>query len=368
MEPLVGLAARSKRISVIAPTYNEVANVVPFAERVKSALTGCDWELLFVDDNSADGTAQKAFEYGVTEPRVRPIIRFSDRGLAKSSIQGMLTAKGDLLCVMDADGQHDPSVVLEMVELMEREGLDIVSAARRLEDNQKMEGLSPLRRKLSQIGNALSSFVIGRKLSDPLTGFFVIRRDRFLQIGPKLGDPGFKLLLDILYSDKALRHGEVYFDFGTRLHGNSKLDSYVLWKFATFLMSKMTKGIVPANLISFLFVGGSGVFVHFAVLYSMFAVSTSFATAQTVATLVAATSNFLLNNLLTFQDRRLRGIRLISGYFKFLAVSAVGIVANVSAATLAYENLIHVVFIATLAGIAIDTVWKFVIANRFIWK
>lgn len=358
----------SKRISIIAPTYNEVKNVIPFAERVKTALADRDWELLFVDDNSADGTAQKAFDYGKIEPRVRPIIRFADRGLAKSSIQGMLSAKGDLLCVMDADGQHDPAVLIEMVDRMERDGLDIVSAARRLEDDQALEGLSPLRRKLSQIGNALSSFVIGRKLSDPLTGFFLIRRDRFLKLAPDLGDPGFKLLLDILYTDKTLRHGEVFFDFGTRLHGNSKLDSYVLWKFATFLMSKMTRGIVPASLISFLFVGGSGVFVHFAVLYSALAASASFAIAQTIATLIAATSNFLLNNLLTFQDRRLHGLRLISGYLKFLAVSAVGIVANVSAATLAYENLIHVVFIATLAGIAIDTVWKFVIANRFIWK
>lgn len=358
----------SNRVSIVAPTYNEVANVVPFAERVKSALADFDWELLFVDDNSADGTARKVFEYGTTEPRVRPIIRFTDRGLAKSSIQGLLSAKGDFLCVMDADGQHDPAVLIEMIERMERDGLDIVSAARRLEEDQALEGLSPLRRRLSQIGNALSSFVIGRRLSDPLTGFFLIRRDRFLEIAPKLGDPGFKLLLDILYSDMTLRHGEVYFDFGTRLHGSSKLDSYVLWKFATFLMSKMTKGIVPANLISFLFVGGSGVFVHFAVLYLILALSASFPTAQTIATLVAATSNFLLNNLLTFQDRRLRGTRLITGYLKFLAVSAVGIVANVSAATLAYENLIHVVFIATLAGIAIDTVWKFVIANRFIWK
>lgn len=356
------------RISIIAPTYNEAKNVVPFAERVKTALADHDWELLFVDDNSADGTAQKAFDYGKTEPRVRPIIRLTDRGLAKSSIQGLLSAKGDVLCVLDADGQHDPSVVLEMVGRMERDGLDIVSAARRLEDDEALEGLSPLRRKLSQIGNALSSFVIGRKLSDPLTGFFLIRRDRFLKLAPELGDPGFKLLLDILYTDKTLRHGEVFFDFGTRLHGTSKLDSHVLWKFATFLMSKMTRGILPANLISFLFVGGSGVFVHFAVLYAALGLNASFATAQTVATLVAATSNFLLNNLLTFHDRRLRGPRLVSGYLKFLAVSAVGIVANVSAATLAYENLIHVVFIATLAGIAIDTVWKFVIANRFIWK
>ena len=357
-----------KRLSIIAPTYNEIGNVIPFAERVKSTLAGIDWEILFVDDNSADGTARKAFEYAADDARIRTIIRLDDRGLARSSIQGMLSARGDLLCVMDVDGQHDPAVLVDMIARLESDNLDIVSAARRLEADRALEGLSPLRQRLSTFGNWLSSLVLGRKLSDPLTGFFVMRRSSFLDVAPRLGDPGFKLLLDILYSNKKLRHGEVPFDFGVRTHGESKLDIYVVWKFVTFLLSKMTGGFLPVSLISFLFVGGSGIFVHFAVLYSVLAFALPFIAAQTVATLVAATSNFLLNNLLTFQDKRLYGWKKTLGYVKFLAVSAVGIVANVSAATLAYERLVHVVFLATLAGIAIDTVWKFVIANRFIWK
>jgi len=363
-----GSVVPSIRLSIIAPTYNEAGNIIPFIERVKSALDSFDWEILVVDDNSADGTAQKAFDYGISDRRIRTIIRLDDRGLAKSSIQGMLSARGDLLCVMDADGQHDPATLVDMVAHLERANLDIVSAARRLEGDHAVEGLSPIRHRLSNLGNSLSSLVLGRKLSDPLTGFFIIRRNRFLELAPKLGDPGFKLLLDILYSDKNLRHDEVLFDFGVRMHGESKLDIYVIWKFVTFLLSKMTGGLLPVSLISFLFVGGSGIFVHFTVLYALLSSSAPFIVAQALATLLAATSNFLLNNLLTFQDRRLRGWGKALGYVKFLALSAVGIVANVSAATLTYERVVHVVFLATLAGIAIDTVWKFVIANRFIWK
>lgn len=357
-----------RSLSVIAPTYNESDNILPFIERAKEVLGQFDWEIIFVDDNSPDGTAEKVFHLAKTDHRIRSITRLSDRGLAKASIQGMLSARGELLCVMDVDGQHDPAVINEMAERLEREGLHIVSAARRLERDEEMAGLSPLRQKLSTFGNWLSGIVLGRKLSDPLTGFFIISRDSFLQTAPRLGDPGFKLLLDILHSNKTLRHAEVPFDFGVRLSGQSKLDVYVIWKFATFLLSKLTGGILPVSLISFLLVGGSGIFVHFAVLYAALSLSFPFAVAQTVATLIAATGNFLLNNLLTFRDRRLRGWGKLWGYLKFLGVSAVGIVANVSAATLTYERLVHVVFVATLAGIAIDTVWKFVIANRFIWK
>lgn len=356
------------RLSIIAPTYNEVDNVIPFIERVKSTLSDLDWEIVFVDDNSADGTALRVFDYAANEPRVRAIIRLNDRGLAKSTIQGMLSARGELLCVMDADGQHDVAVIAQMIERLRQDDLDIVSAARRLNEGEPLDGLSASRRRLSVFGNWLCSFVIGRKMVDPLTGFFVLRRDSFLKLAPELGDPGFKLLLDILYTDKSVKHGEVPFDFGVRTHGQSKLDTQVIWKFLTFLLSKMTRGILPPSLISFLIVGGSGVFVHLLALYGALSFSSTFVVAQTFATLVAATSNFLLNNRLTFRDRRLQGTKLLSGYLKFLAVSAVGIVANVSAATITYEQFIQVVFIATLAGISIDIVWKYVVANRFIWK
>ncbi len=356
------------KISIVGPTFNEAENVEPFVRRVEAALEGRQWEILFVDDNSRDGTAGRVFELAADDERLRLILRLSDRGLAKSSIQGMLSAKGDLLCVMDVDGQHDPAVIETMITRMDAERLDVVSAARKLEDMEDGDALSPLRNNISKLGNRLCSLVLKRDLSDPLTGFFIIRRDAFLRAAPHLGDAGFKILLDILHSDRSLRHAEVPFDFGARLHGESKFDLFVAWTFLMFLLSKATGGLLPAKLVSFLVVGAIGLLVHLAVLYLSLAVGAGFVTAQTLAAFAAVTCNFLLNDLLTFQDRRLRGLAKLWGYVKFVAVSSVGIVANVSVASVAYEQLAHVVIVATLAGVVMDTVWKFVLINRFVWR
>ena len=210
--------------------------------------------------------------------------------------------------------------------------------------------------------------MLGRDIADPLTGFFAIRREAFLRVAPDLRDPGFKLLLDILSSDHELRHRRCPSISASGCIGESKLNSFVAWQFATFLASKLTSGVVPASLISFLVVGGSGVFVHLAVLYAALAATGAFALSQTLAALAAVTSNFLLNNRLTFRDRRLRGVRLVSGYVKFLVISSIGIVANVSLATFTYDKLGHIAFLAALAGIALDTLWKFVVSSRIVWR
>ena len=154
-----------RKLSIVAPTYNESDNIAPFIERAKEVLGQFDWEIIFVDDNSPDGTGQKAFDYSMEDRRIRSITRLSDRGLAKSSIQGLLSARGELLCVMDVDGQHDPAVINEMAERLESDKLHVVSAARRLEQDKELEGLSPIRQKLSTFGNWLSSRVLGRKVS-----------------------------------------------------------------------------------------------------------------------------------------------------------------------------------------------------------
>lgn len=358
----------SPDLSIIIPTFNEAGNIRPLHARIDRALAGLTWELLFVDDNSTDGTPQEVFNLGQEDERVRLVLRLADRGLAKSAMQGMLSAKGAVLCVMDGDGQHDPAVIPRMLSQLSAHGLDAVSAARQLEDISQDSVLSPRRQAMSKLANRLSGHFTGRALIDPMTGFFVIRRDRLLAVAPTLSDAGFKLLLDILHSDKALRHAEVPFTFGARESGTSKLDPFVLWQFSMFLLSKLTRDVLPASFISFVLVGGSGMIVHFGVLYALLALVPSFALAQALATVCAATSNFLLNNLLTFRDRRLRGWRMVSGYLKFMAVASVGIVANVSAASVALGRFTDTVFVAALAGIVIDTIWKFVISNRFVWR
>lgn len=356
-------------ISIIVPVFNEVDNIAPLLEQIASALDGHEWEVIFVDDASTDGTTDAAYRLSVGNERVRLILRLWDRGLARSTIQGMLSAKGEMLCVMDGDGQHDPKFIPQLMALLHEGPYDTVSAARRLGGNAIESGaLSKTREKLSQIGNSISSLIVGRRLDDPLTGFFLIRRDAFLDVAPRLTDPGFKLLLDILHSKKDMRHAELPFDFGSRMSGESKLDSFIVWQFATYLLSKLTRELLPPSLISFLIVGASGLLVHFSVLYVALAWAASFSVAQLAATFVAASSNFLLNNLLTFRDRRLRGWKQFRGYCEFMAASSIGIIANVSAATITYDRLGQMIVLSTLAGIAIDTIWKFAVAKRLIWR
>ena len=356
------------RISLIVPTFNEKSNLSPLLDRIEENLSGLDWEVIVVDDNSSDGTHEEAFRLSQLDSRVRLILRLADRGLARASIQGMLSAKGNILCIMDGDGQHDPKYIPRMIERLLTDNLDIVSASRKLDEITDPHSLSFLRQKISRFGNFLGSRVIGRRLSDPLTGFFMIKRDAFMRLAPGLSDPGFKLLLDILSSDRHLKHAELPFDFGTRMSGVSKLDSYVAWQFLTFLLSKATGSLIPAKLISFILVGVTGLAVHFCGLYAGLLTGLSFRLAQTLATLIAATTNFAFNNVLTFRDRRLRGVGMLLGYLKYLLASAFGIAANISVAVLTYERFGHLVVISTLAGIAIDTLWKFVISNRIIWK
>ena len=356
-----------KDLSIVVPVFNEAGNVLPLVAALHESLQGLDWEVIFVDDDSPDGTAKTVRDLSLLDERVRLILRVSDRGLSQACIQGLLSSRSDILCAMDGDGQHDPDVIRELIAPLQSGGADIVSAARQL-DGANLAGMSQFRIKTSQVGNWLCRVMLGRDLSDPLTGFFALHRSTLLKVVRKIDAPGFKILLAILAADSTLRHREVPFNFRKRLHGQSKLDSVVVWQFCTYSLSQLTGGFVSARPISFVVVGLSGLFVHFAVLYPALWLGATFSEAQLFAALVAITSNFLLNNWLTFRDRRLKGRQLLIGYFSYLAISAVGLVANVAVATLAFEELKGMTALSALAGIAVDTVWKFVVSSRLVWR
>jgi dolichol-phosphate mannosyltransferase len=355
-----------KDLAIVVPVFNEAENVVSLVTSLHGSLKGIDWEVIFVDDDSPDGTADIVRNLALEDERVRLVLRVRDRGLSKSCIQGLLSSKADILCVMDGDGQHGANVIPDLIAPL-RNGADVVSAARQL-DGVSAATLSPLRSQVSRMGNWLCRLLLKRPVSDPLTGFFALRRSAWLGVVRELDDSGFKILFAILTADKELKHEEVPFSFRPRLHGESKLDSLSVWQFCTYLLSRLTGGLVPARPLSFLLVGLSGLVVHFAVLLPALALGVSFSKAQACAALTAITSNFLLNNWLTFHDRRLSGRRLLSGYLWYLAISSVGLVANVAVATLAFEKLRGMAVLAALAGIAVDTVWKFVLSSRVVWR
>lgn len=356
-----------RELSVIVPVFNEILNVEPLVTALEQALVGVDWEVVFVDDNSPDGTARKVHDLASKDPRIRLIVRVADRGLAKSAIQGMLSGNGNVLVVMDGDGQHGPEIIHRLMQPIIDGTADVTTASRDLKTETISTSLSSRRVYLSKFGNLLCRLVLRRRLSDPLTGFFAIDREKFMQLADKLGDPGFKILLDVLSADKTLRVEEVPFDFGPRSRGESKLDLFVAWQLLMFLASRLTAGHIPARFISFATVGLSGVAVHLVLLMFFLGTSMTFPIAQALSATGAASSNFALNNLLTFRDQRLKGRAIIFGLIKFLLVSSAGLFANVAMATWTLNHFTDYVILAALVGIAMDTVWKYVISSRLVW-
>jgi dolichol-phosphate mannosyltransferase len=201
-----------------------------------------------------------------------------------------------------------------------------------------------------------------------LSGFFVLRHEAFDAALPHLSQHGFKILLDILLSaPRPLTWREIPCQFGTRQRGSSKLDALAALEFLVLLLDKLTGRLIPMRLVSFLCVGGSGVAVHFAALYALLTAGVSFIAAQTAAVLAAMTSNFTLNNLITYRDQRLSGWRWLRGLLSFYAVCAVGAVANVSLATLIYRGT-GIWWLAGGIGAALGAAWNYLASRSLTWR
>lgn len=353
-------------VSVVVPTFNEARNVELILEGLAKALAGRSWELVVVDDDSPDGTADEVRRLAASHANLRCIQRVQERGLCSAVQWGVQAAHGETIVVMDGDFQHDPAVIPAMLAKLD-EGADIVPASRFL-DRSSAGGLSSnFRQRLSQHGNRLINLFLGTRLSDPLTGFFATRRRFFLRSIPHMQADGFKILFDLLYHNRNARVVELAFAFRARQHGQSKLQPYVLWLLACDIASKLTGGFAPPRLASFIGVGLMGSLFHFTVLYLSLALDVEFWIAQTIATLTALVFNFTINNLLTYAADRLRGADFYKGLMLYSAVASLGIVANVSTAQITHEHFKTHTFVAAFVGLVIDIIWRFSVSNRLIW-
>jgi len=354
-------------LAIVVPVFNEVQNVPLLVDAVAKALRGIAWELVFVDDNSPDGTASEVRSLASHDSRVRIVHRFDRRGLSSACVEGILSTAAPFIAVMDGDMQHDECVLADMFERIREGGVDLVIGSRFLEGSPT-DAYSHRRLMLSELATKLATRIVGTPLTDPMSGFFIITRDAFMASLPRLSSIGFKILLDVTASAPAtLRIAEVPFRFRGRQHGESKLDSLVAWEFAQLLLDKTIGHVVPVRFVSFVFVGGMGLIVHFAVLTILFELlAQPFWIAQAAATLIATSSNFFLNNILTYRDQRLTGRRLFTGWLTFNLVCLIGALGNVGVAKWLFE---HDNFwaAAALAGIAITTVWNYAMSSIFTW-
>ncbi len=255
-----------------------------------------------------------------------------------------------------------------MLELLREDGVDIVVGSRNVAGGGMGE-FSPRRQAMSRLATRISQFATRTRLSDPMSGFFMLRRSAFLEALPRLSTIGFKILLDIFASaPRPFRFREVPYEFRTRQFGESKVDALVLWEYALLLMDKRLGRHVPVRFMSFALIGVLGVLVHFTVLAFAFkGMRAPFAQADAAATVVAMSSNFFLNNLLTYSDRRLRGRKLALGWLSFNLVCAAGAAANVGVASSLFLSD-GLWMLSALAGIAIGVVWNYAMSSIFTWR
>jgi dolichol-phosphate mannosyltransferase len=299
--------------------------------------------------------------------RVRCIRRIGRRGLSGACIEGILSSSAPFVAVMDADLQHDETRLAAMLALLQSGEADLVVGSRYV-GGGSAESFSNTRAGGSKFATGIAKRLLHVEVADPMSGFFMLRRDRFEELAPSLSEQGFKILLDLIATAKGgLRTVEVPYTFGTRVHGESKLDSLVVMDFLGLVLAKMTRDLVSLRFLLFAFVGGIGLFVHLTTLYVALAVGASFAVAQGTAAFVAMTGNFLLNNRLTYRDQRLRGARLVRGLIAFYLVCSIGLLANVGVAFSVY-NQEPIWWLAGVAGALMGVVWNYGISNLLVWR
>ncbi len=369
-------AARPLELAVVLPTLNERGNVAPMVERLEQALEGIAWEAIFVDDDSNDGTADEARRLSLTDPRIRVIQRIGRRGLASAAIEGMCATAAPVAAVMDADHQHDPGLLPRMLEAIRSGQCDLAYASRFAPGASTAEWNSPRRERASTLANALARKLTGVELSDPMSGYFMLRTETLRRHAHHLSGIGFKVLLDILATvEQPLRVKEFPLNFAARAQGESKLDRTVVFEFLVGLYDRWLGRIVPTRFALFGTIGAMGVVVHMAVLSAFLTLFggnfaqpvTGFEIGQAVAATVAMSFNFVLNNALTYADQRLRGAAaMLRGWLKFAATCSVGLLANVGAAVVLVRFGMPE-YPAALVGIAIGSVWNYALSSRFVW-
>ena len=366
-DPMHGVGG-GPELSIIVPTYNERDNVQELVGRLKQCLAGIEWEVIFVDDDSPDGTAEHARVLSRSDGRIRCIQRIGRRGLSSACVEGMLASTAPYLAVIDADLQHDEKLLPQMLSVLKVDATEIVIGSRYVQGGG-IGDWDTTRATVSRFATRLSRFVVRAKLTDPMSGFFMLRREVLNNSVRRLSAIGFKILLDLFASSpRPLCFKELPYQFRNRYKGESKLDSVAAWDYGMLLLDKLVGHIVPVRFVAFSIVGGLGVFVHLLVLSILFKLlKRPFVEGQAIAAGVAMTFNFAVNNLLTYRDLRLRGWKWIRGWASFTVVCSIGAFANVGIASYLYQAQTQWV-LAAFVGILIGAVWNYATTMVYTWN
>lgn len=359
------------KLSVVVPTLNEEANIEPLVGKLRATLAGLDWEVIFVDDDSTDGTRAVVTRLSRSDGCVRLIHRIGRRGLSSACVEGAQASTAPYVAVMDADLQHDESLLPQMLGILERAEADIVIGSRYVEGGD-IGAWNAGRARLSRLATRFGQLILKSPVADPMSGYFMIRREAFESSVRGLSAVGFKILIDLLASaERPLRVKELPYRFRARLAGESKLDSMVAWEYVLLVADKTVGRYVPVRFVSFAVVGLIGLGVHLAILrLALRAFAAPFPVAQASATGIAMIGNYTLNNAVTYRDRRLKGWRFVRGLVSFMLICGVGAIANIGLASFMFDNGTgrSSWWVAGIAGAAMSSVWNYAVSAVSTWR
>ena len=370
-----GVAARPRELCppelcIVVPVLNEAGNIARLVDRLDAVLDGIAWEVMFVDDDSTDGTRAAVAAIGARDKRVRLLHRIGRRGLASAFIEGAQASLAPTIAAMDGDLQHDEAVLPRMFAVLRDEGYELAIGSRYV-GGGGVGDWDRRRAGMSNFATRLSRIVLRAPVTDPMSGFFMIRRDTFERAVRNLSAMGFKILLDILASlPTPPRLVELPYEFRNRTAGESKLDAGVLRDFVMLIADKLVGHIVPVRFLLFAGVGALGIAGHLVVLrLCLTPLALDFPTAQAIATACAIVGNFVLNNIFTFRENRLRGWGFLRGLLTFAAICSVGAVGNVGVAAFLFGPAVHSTWwLAGLAGAVMSLVWNYAVSSVITWR
>jgi dolichol-phosphate mannosyltransferase len=355
-------------LAIIVPTYKEEQNIQPLLQRLEAALSDVAYEVIFVDDDSPDGTADRVREISRRRSWVRVIQRVGRRGLASACLEGLLSTSAPYLAVMDADLQHDERILPQMLARMRTGKYDLVIGSRNIEGGSMGE-FARERVALSNLGLSISKIVSKHDLSDPMSGFFMLTQEFLQEVAGSATGVGFKILLDLVASSsRPVRFTEVPYRFRSRERGESKLDINVGIEYLYLVADKSVGRWLPIRFLLYCLVGIGGLTLHMTVLWALYrGMHYAFETALIVAITVALIFNFLVNNMLTFRERRRKGFGLLWGLVIYALACSVGNFGNYAMTKLLTERGVWWA-LAGVSGLAIGSVWNFAASEFLTWR
>ena len=360
-------------LTIIIPTFNEVNNISKIVEKLESALSTVKYKIIFVDDESNDGTINKIRLLEAQKSNISLLLRIGRRGLSGACIEGMLISKTELIAVIDCDLQHDEKKLLEMVNKFQaQQNLDLVIGSRHTNHGKSEDGFNKFRKLGSDFAILLTKKLLRIQTTDPMSGFFMVKKNSLFQVIDKLQPNGFKILADIVAcsnrTQKKWEIAEVGYEFKKRTSGQSKMSIKIILEFLGLILSHLSRGILSIRFILFGMVGLSGVFVQlFTTFLSLNLSIQPYVIAHSIGVFMAMTSNYYFNNLLTYKDRSLRGFSFFKGLLSFYLICSAGALANIAIAKLFFDYT-EIWVLSSLMGAILGAVWNFIFSSIFTWK